>query len=141
MVTMFFSINLATMLPLFVINYDCLIMPHCIIEYSATITESLPVEQLMHAVYKGANQSELFAAADIKVRACAYDEFYLPGAEHVFIHVNLKILSGRDLSQRKVLSDSVSNQLERLGIENAAITVEVTKIEKESYVKKITSVA
>lgn len=114
------------------------IMPHCIIDYSAKITESLPVEQLMHAVYKGANQSELFTATDIKVRACAYDDFYLPGAEQVFVHVNLKILSGRDLSQRKTLSESVSNQLERLGIENATITVEVTKIEKESYVKKNT---
>tara|TARA_R110000803_G_scaffold110737_1_gene179183 strand:- start:4344 stop:4703 length:360 start_codon:yes stop_codon:yes gene_type:complete len=115
-----------------------LIMPHCIIEYSAKITETLPVEQLTHAVYKGANQSELFSASDIKVRACAYDDFYLPGAEQVFVHVNLKILSGRDLSQRKSLTTSVSNQLERLGIENAVITVEVTTIEKESYVKKIT---
>ncbi|MFT6419381.1 MAG: 5-carboxymethyl-2-hydroxymuconate isomerase [Cognaticolwellia sp.] len=136
---MFFLLNLATMSILFVIDYVCLIMPHCIIEYSATITESLPVEQLMHAVYKGANQSELFASSDIKVRACAFDSFYLPGAEQVFVHVNLKILSGRDLSQRKSLSESVSNQLERLGIDNAVITVEVTKIEKESYVKKITS--
>jgi 5-carboxymethyl-2-hydroxymuconate isomerase len=113
-------------------------MPHCIVEYSAKITETLPVEQLMHAVYKGANQSELFTASDIKVRATAYDYFYLPGAEQAFIHVNLKILSGRDLSQRKNLSESVSNQLARLGIENAAITVEVTYIEKESYVKKLT---
>lgn len=116
-------------------------MPHCIIEYSAKITESLPVEQLMHAVYKGANQSELFVASDIKVRACAFDDFYLPGSEQVFVHVNLKILSGRDLSQRKSLSASVSNQLERLGIEDAAITVEVTNIEKESYAKKLTITA
>ncbi|MBA6389265.1 5-carboxymethyl-2-hydroxymuconate isomerase [Colwellia sp. BRX10-3] len=113
-------------------------MPHCIVEYSTKITENLPVEQLMHAVYKGVNQSELFTAADIKVRACAYDDFYLPGAEQVFVHVNLKILSGRDLSQRKNLTEGVSNQLERLGIEGSVITVEVTKIEKESYVKKIT---
>ncbi|MGB1262888.1 MAG: 5-carboxymethyl-2-hydroxymuconate Delta-isomerase [Cognaticolwellia sp.] len=116
-------------------------MPHCIVEYSAKITEHLPVEQLMHAVYKGANQSELFNAADIKVRASAYSDFYLPGAEQAFVHVNLKILSGRDLSQRKSLSASVSNQLERLGIENAAITVEVTNIEKDSYLKKTSSTA
>jgi len=126
---------------LFVIDYVCFPMPHCIVEYSANITENLPVEQLMHAVYKGANQSELFTAADIKVRACAYNDFYLPGAEQVFVHVNLKVLSGRDLSQRKSLAESVSNQLERLGIDAAAITVEVTNIEKESYVKKITVIA
>ncbi|MFT5812701.1 MAG: 5-carboxymethyl-2-hydroxymuconate isomerase [Psychroserpens sp.] len=126
------------MSPLFVINYDCLIMPHCLVEYSKKITENLPVEQLMHAVYKGVNQSEIFTAADIKVRACAYDDFYLPGTEQVFVHVNLKILSGRDLSQHKNLTEGVSNQLERLGIEGSVITVEVTKIEKESYVKKIT---
>lgn len=113
-------------------------MPHCIIEYSAKITENLPVEQLMHAVYKGANQSELFSATDIKVRACAYDDFYLPGAEQVFVHVNLKILSGRDSTQRKNLTGHVYNQLERLGIENAIITVEVTQTEKESYIKKST---
>lgn len=123
---------------LFVINDDFLIMPHCIIEYSAKITENLPVEQLMHAVYKGANQSELFNASDIKVRASAYDDYYLPGAEQVFVHVNLKILSGRDLTQRKNLTASVYSQLERLGIEHAIITVEVSKTEKESYVKKST---
>ncbi len=116
-------------------------MPHCTIEYSANITENLPVEQLMHAVYKGANQSELFTATDIKVRACAFDDFYLPGAEQAFVHVNLKILSGRDLSQRKALSESVINQLERLGIEDATITVEVSKIEKDTYVKKNTVTA
>lgn len=113
-------------------------MPHCIIEYSEKITENLPVEQLLHAVYKGANQSELFSASDIKVRALAYSDFHLPGAEQAFVHVNLKILSGRDLSQRKALSESVSNQLDRLGIEQAAITVEVTNIEKESYAKTLT---
>ena len=112
-------------------------MPHCIVEYASKITEILPVEQLMHAVYKGTNQSELFNAADIKVRACAFDEFYLPGSEQVFIHVNLKILSGRDLTQRKSLCESVSRQLERLGIDSAVITVEVTHIEKESYCKTL----
>lgn len=115
-------------------------MPHCIIEYAATITEHLPVEQLTHAVYKGASQSELFNPSDIKVRAQSFEHFYLPGAEQVFVHVNLKILSGRDLSQRKSLSESVINQLERLGIENAVITVEVNDIEKDSYAKKLTTI-
>lgn len=112
-------------------------MPHCIIEYAHTITQNLPVEQLMHAVYKGANQTGLFDAADIKVRAHAFDEFYLPSAEQTFVHVNLKILSGRDLSQRKVLTESVLEQLSRLGIENSVISVEVNSIEKASYAKVI----
>ena len=110
-------------------------MPHCIIEYAEQITDILPVEQLMHAVYKGANQSELFDPADIKVRASAYTNFYLPSSALAFVHVNLKILSGRDLTQRKRLTKSVADQLERLGIEDSVITVEVTDIEKDSYLK------
>lgn len=136
---MFFLIAIfVTIAHRLIINSKGLILPHCIVEYSANITGNLPVEQLMHAVYKGANQSELFTASDIKVRACKFEEFYLPGSEQAFVHVNLKILSGRDLSQRKRLSESVMNQLERLGIENAAITVEVNDIEKESYAKTLT---
>jgi 5-carboxymethyl-2-hydroxymuconate isomerase len=113
-------------------------VPHCIVEYSPQIAEKLPIEQIMHAVYKGANQSELFEPEDIKVRAQAFEHFYSMARKKSFVHVNLKILSGRDLTKRKKLSESVIKQLERLGIELASITVEVTNIERESYAKILT---
>ena len=110
-------------------------MPHCIVEHS----ESLNSELILPLVFLGAMESELFEidGSDIKVRAIVYHS-YLTGLEKSdFIHVTLKILSGRTVEQKQVLSKSVLVQLQRLELKNCSLTVEVMDIERVSYSKLV----
>lgn len=110
-------------------------MPHCIVEHSA----SLDSELILPLVFSGAMKSELFEinGSDIKVRAITYHS-YLTGSEKSdFVHVVLKILSGRSLEQKQMLSKSVLAQLQRLELKSCSLTVEVMDIERVSYSKLV----
>lgn len=64
-------------------------------------------------VFSGALKSALFEAdgRDIKVRAIS-DQIYLTGTEKAdFVHVVLKILSGRTSAQKQSLAQSVLDEL------------------------------
>jgi 5-carboxymethyl-2-hydroxymuconate isomerase len=110
-------------------------MPHCVVEYS----DQLDAKAILAAVFEGALQSELFESGgtDIKVRAQAYQQ-HISGAEHRdFIHVQLRILSGRNLAQKQYLSQCVLQQLLQLDLISCSHTVEVIDIDRASYAKKV----
>lgn len=111
-------------------------MPHCIIEYSDSLSEA--PETLMSTVFDAALASELFQTSAIKVRAVSY-AFHLNGAPQYdhFLHVNLKILSGRNAEQKSKLSGMVFDSLLALNIGNTSITVEVSDLDKASYSRNI----
>lgn len=111
-------------------------MPHCVIEHSDKIDGS----SLISSVHKGALESNLFESegSDIKVRAVPYSNFKTGNVNIGFIHVTLKILSGRNIDQKTNLSQLVLGQLQMLQITNCSISVEVLDIDRTSYAKAIT---
>ena len=110
-------------------------MPHCIIEHSAKIDG----ETLVSSVYEGALESNLFEpeGSDIKVRAVPYSNFKTGNVDINFVHVTLKILSGRSVTQKTNLTHLVLEQLQTLQITNCSISVEVADIDRASYAKVI----
>jgi 5-carboxymethyl-2-hydroxymuconate isomerase len=112
-------------------------MPHCIIEYAKPVEQLVQLDELMSSVYLGAKKSGLFEPSDIKVRAIPFTHFSLGNIQHDFVHVCVKILSGRTLEQRKILSASVLDEVSRLFESSISITVEVVNIEKAFYSKLV----
>ncbi|MDO6612336.1 5-carboxymethyl-2-hydroxymuconate Delta-isomerase [Shewanella sp. 1_MG-2023] len=110
-------------------------MPHCIIEHSTEIDGNL----LVPLVHRGALTSNLFdpEGSDIKVRAIAYSHYQTGAVDINFIHVTLKILSGRDVEQKSKLTQLVLAQLKALSIKDCSISVEVDDIDRESYAKVV----
>ncbi|KHS82807.1 5-carboxymethyl-2-hydroxymuconate Delta-isomerase [Pectobacterium brasiliense] len=113
-------------------------MPHCIAEHSSDID----VNALLPAIYRGALESGLFASdgsdgSDIKVRSLAYDSYTTGGERASFIHVAIKVLSGRTEEQKSSLSNRVLQKIEALGLKNLSVTVEVIDMERLCYAKKI----
>lgn len=108
-------------------------MPHCIIECSATLDSDL----LTSKVYQGTLDSKLFEpdGSDIKARAISYQSYSVGGFKTDFIHVTVKILSGRSLLQKTVLSKSIQTRLSELDLVSCSVTVEVVDIERASYLK------
>jgi len=111
-------------------------MPHCIIEHASEING----KTLMSLVFEGALSSQLFESdgSDIKVRTLPFIDFITGNSEFDFIHVTLKILSGRSTEQKLMLSDLVLEKLKSHDIKGCAISVEVVDIERRTYTKKIT---
>lgn len=113
-------------------------MPHCTIEYSNSLSDSLSPEIVMNAVFDAALSSELFQRSAIKVRAIPYSYYLIGAPEHEhFLHVNIKILSGRTTDQKSMLSSQVFEALLALDITNTSITVEVSDLDKDSYSRNI----
>ena len=108
-------------------------MPHCIIEHS----EGLDNIELLQTVYQGALNSGLFNKHDIKTRAIAYDFFQTASEKQNFIHVVVKILSGRSTEQKTILSSEILTQLESLTLSDLSLTVEIVDIDKASYAKQV----
>ena len=110
-------------------------MPHCIIEHSTEIEGST----LIPLVHGGALESELFdpEGSDIKVRAIPYLNYQTGSVDINFIHVTLKVLSGRNLKQKSKLSHLVLEKLKTLSMSKCSISVEVVDIERDSYAKVV----
>jgi 5-carboxymethyl-2-hydroxymuconate isomerase len=112
-------------------------MPHCIIEYSANLNDDAFRSTIMRAVYSGTYSSGLFSSDDIKVRVIPYAYYTAQDQQQSFIHVVLKILSGRSVEQKSLLSGLVLEKLEKLHLTEISLTVEVIEIERASYAKVV----
>ena len=108
-------------------------MPHCIIEHSSTINGN----DLLPLVFQGALNTGLFEddGSDIKVRAQPFCDYQIGRSKSDFIHVVLKILSGRSTNDKQKLSKRVLEQLSSLNFKSCSITVEVVDMDKNSYLK------
>ena len=110
-------------------------MPHCVVEHSSTIN----ADDLIPLVFSGALKSELFQAngGDIKVRTSSFTNHQSGYSKIDFVHVTLRILSGRNIDQKSMLSQLVLDQLKQLSLANCSLTVEVVDIDRACYAKVV----
>jgi 5-carboxymethyl-2-hydroxymuconate isomerase len=110
-------------------------MPHCIIEYSKNLENSMPINELVRVVHSSVFASELFEESSIKTRAIEFMHFQTGLSDTPFIHITLKILQGRDHQQKKDLTKLVLDTLSEFIPAPLSLSVEVMDIEKVSYKK------
>lgn len=108
-------------------------MPHCIIEYSNTL--DISPSALVEAVHQGVRESALFDTSHIKTRAVSYEHFQLAGDSKDFIHVTIRLHSGRTTQQKQQLTATVMQYLEKLRLTAITLTIETIDIHSESYAK------
>lgn len=112
-------------------------MPHCIIEVAQEIQNKINENELINAVLEGTVESVLFDKEDIKIRLLPFNQHVCGDNKIDFIHVTVKILSGRTTEQKKALSELVLSALTKLKITQVSLTVEVMEIERATYSKVI----
>lgn len=112
-------------------------MPHCIVEYSQNLEQEVPPADFLEAVKEACITSALFSIEDIKLRSFSYKSFLTGGEEDAFVHVTLRVLSGRTSEQKKQLSDLVLEALTQFSLKNVSLSVEVCEMERDSYVKRV----
>ncbi|MBM7073756.1 5-carboxymethyl-2-hydroxymuconate isomerase [Shewanella sp. 202IG2-18] len=109
-------------------------MPYHIIEHSDDLASLI----LMDSTFQGALSSDLFDVKDIKVRAMPFQHYQVGFESRSFIHVSLRILSGRSEARKQILSKSVIEKLSNLNINKVSIIAEVLDIDRDSYQKELT---
>jgi len=110
-------------------------MPHCTIEYSKELEKEIKPSELIDKVYRGTINSNLFTDTDIKTRAIPFKNYQIGDKKANFIHVTIRIWSGRSQEQRKILSEAILNEFKNINIKQLSITIEICEIETESYSK------
>lgn len=110
-------------------------MPHCIIEYSKTV--DISPSCLVEAVHQAVLETALFDASHIKTRALAYEHYQLADDSRDFIHVTVRLHSGRTTQQKQQLTAMILQSLKNLGLTTTTITVEGVDIDSESYAKLV----
>ena len=108
-------------------------MPHCIVEHASVLSGA----ELNRLVFLGALDSGLFEpdGSDIKVRSMAYEQYSVGGESKAFVHVSLKILSGRDALEKKILSQCVLSRLGEMSLVDVHASVDVIDMDRDSYLK------
>ena len=116
-------------------------MPHCIIEHSSTLDSNA----LIPKVFSACQESSLFEqdGSDIKVRVLPFEHYQTGTVQSAsspadFIHVTMRILSGRNTEQKLMLSKLVLESLATLALKGCSTSVEVVDIDRASYSKVIT---
>ncbi|MFT2099424.1 5-carboxymethyl-2-hydroxymuconate Delta-isomerase [Marinomonas sp. 2405UD66-6] len=112
-------------------------MPHCILEYSQNLEQEVPPAELLETVKEACVASNLFSVEDIKLRSSAYKSFITGGQEDAFIHVMIRLLSGRTKEEKKQLSTLVLNALTQFSLKDVSLSVELCDMNRDTYAKKV----
>jgi 5-carboxymethyl-2-hydroxymuconate isomerase len=112
-------------------------VPHCVIEYTRNIEAEINISDLLGVAFEGVASCGHFNREAIKARAIPFD-IYKSGLDRDdYIHIKLRILSGRTPEQKKQISDHMIEQLIAHVGRTKSLTVEIIDMDIGSYGKYI----
>src|SRR5215472_369866 len=88
-------------------------MPHIIVEYSANIREQLGPENLIQRVHEAALRTSVFPIGGTRTRAAERSCYRIADGhpDNAFVHVAMRIGSGRDLETRRRAAEEVFGEV------------------------------
>ncbi len=111
-------------------------MPHFVIDCSKNILQKTSPEEIINAVYETAQATNLFSEGDIKVRINAFQHFTVGGTKDDFIHTFANIMEGRNIAQKKNLSEKIISKLKSMFPEVPIISINIRDFEEATYCNK-----
>lgn len=110
-------------------------MPHIIVEYAEQLLDEQQVADMLQSIHRAVADSGLFEVGHIKTRAYPFKVYSNAGTHEPYIHVQARIKSGRDVENKKRLSEEILSGFRPLGIAASVITVEIIDMDRASYGK------
>ena len=111
-------------------------MPHCIIEHSSSLNQSIDFDALMDTVFNVMNNTELFSPTAIKVRCLSFDKQRIEGNCDSFIHITLNILKGRPAEAKLHITKTVFEHLKTIAdTEKTQLSVNIHDMDPDFYQK------
>lgn len=90
-------------------------MPHFIAEYSANLQDSVNFQDLFQQVNDFLGNTGVFPLGGIRSRAIRLDQYRVADGKHdyAFVHMTLKVGSGRDLETRQKVASELFAVIEQ----------------------------
>ena len=113
-------------------------MPHCYIEYTADT--GISTSELLSTAHTAMIASGLFGTNDIKTRANVVTDYIMGELEQNkggFIHITIRLLSGRTIEQKQALTHDMAQALRARLPALPSITVDIIDIVRETYAKDV----
>lgn len=90
-------------------------MPHFIAEYSANLQDSVEFQDLFQQVNDFLGSTGVFPLGGIRSRAIRLDQYRVADGKHdyAFVHMTLKVGSGRDLETRQKVAGELFSLIEQ----------------------------
>lgn len=84
-------------------------MPHILVEYSANLDPDIEIEELVVALHKAALATGVFPLGGTRTRAARRDVYAIADQhpDNTFIHVQLSIGEGRDVTTRHKAGEAI----------------------------------
>ena len=110
-------------------------MPHLTVEYVDTLADDIKLKSMIDAVHAATNSSGLFTERDIKTRAIPLKNYRVGDTQETFVHVELRILSGRPVDEKKQLSQSLLDAVRDQQWGADQVSVDIVDMDRSSYSK------
>jgi 5-carboxymethyl-2-hydroxymuconate isomerase len=114
-------------------------MPHLVIEYSANLEPELDIGGLVRATHEAALATGVFPTGGVRTRAQRRDHFRVADGhpENRFVHLDIKIATGRPLDVRKRAGDAIFNTVKEFlgpifGRHPLGISMEIMEINPDT---------
>lgn len=112
-------------------------MPHIIVEHSAAIADNTDMEKLCRSLFEATNATGVFPKPeDIKVRTAPTNHWYQDVENSSFVHVTVRLLSGRTTEQMQAVTNSILVALVAQLPDVPNITVDIKEINRDTYAKR-----
>jgi len=111
-------------------------MPHFVIDCSKNVIQIKSPKEIIQKVYDTAESSDLFDKGDIKVRINPYEYYNIGNTKDDFIHIFANIMEGRNVSQKKHLSEKIISELKIMFPNVPIISINIRDFEKATYCNK-----
>ncbi len=111
-------------------------MPHFVIDCSENIIEIKSPKEIIQKVYDTAESTDLFDKGDIKVRINPFEYYNIGNTKDDFIHIFANIMEGRNVSQKKNLSERIITELKLMFPDVPIISINIRDFEKATYCNK-----
>lgn len=111
-------------------------MPHFVIDCSKNIIKIKSPKEIIQKVYDTAESTNLFEKGDIKVRINPFEYYNIGNTEDDFIHIFANIMEGRNVSQKKNLSERIITELKSMFPNVPIISINIRDFEKATYCNK-----
>ena len=111
-------------------------MPHFVIDCSENIIRIKSPKEIIQKVYDTAESTNLFDEGDIKVRINPFEYYNVGNTKHDFIHIFANIMEGRNVSQKKNLSERIVAELKLMFPDVPIISINIMDFEKATYCNK-----
>ncbi len=112
-------------------------MPHIVIEHSTDGHDGFDAVALMRALHDAAVATGVVQAADLKIRAMAFDNYLVAGKRDGFCHVTLSMLEGRTPEQKVRLSEALREAMVRLLPQTTSLSVDIRDMDATAYKKRL----